>query len=79
MANAQSELDKLERLRGLLIDDFIRLAENNELTPTDRRSIQGMLKDSNMLLDPLALPQTLKDKLTSTFKPGDDLEDDVRI
>lgn len=77
--DVRSEVSKLERLRSLLLDNFTILAENNELTPTDRRTLAALLKDNGMTIDPNALPQSLKDKLHSSLDPSADLEEDVQI
>lgn len=79
MRTPAEEIKKLELLRSLLLDDCIRLAEAGELTPTDRRTIAGLLKDNNLLLDPTSLPQSLRDKLTTSMKPSEGLEEELDI
>lgn len=71
------EIAKLERLRSLLLDNFTTLAESNELTPTDRRTLATLLKDNGMLLDPSALPQSLRDQLPASMRPDADLHEDA--
>lgn len=71
------EIAKLERLRSLLLDNFTTLAESNELTPTDRRTLATLLKDNGMLLDPSTLPQSLRDQLPASMRPDADLHEDA--
>lgn len=78
-AASAAEIALLEELRLALLWDFKRLALANELTPTDRRTLAAMLKDNNMLLDPNALPQDLRSKLSCTLAVDADLDDDANI
>ena len=79
MADKQTikEIAKLQKLRDLLLDNFMLLAQNNELTPTDRRTLAAMLKDNGMQLDPSMLPQDLRDKLAKSIPVDEDLDEDA--
>ena len=74
---AKLDLEKLATLRSLLLDDFMELAKSGDLTPTDRRTLAGLLKDNNMQLDPLTLPQSLRDRLSDLPKDSG-IEEDAR-
>jgi hypothetical protein len=74
-----AELEKLARLRVALLDNFLELAASGELTPTDRRTLAGLLKDNGMLLDPNAIPEHLRDKLGVTLPVEEGLEEDAGI
>jgi len=80
MADKQTikEIAKLQKLRDLLLDNFMLLAQENQLTPTDRRTLAAMLKDNGMQLDPSMLPQALRDKLAASIPIDEDLEEDER-
>jgi hypothetical protein len=73
------EIAKLQKLRTLLIDNFIALAANAELTPTDRRTIVTLLKDSGMNVDPNDLPQPLREKLSKSIPIDEGLEEDEAL
>jgi hypothetical protein len=74
-----AEIAKLEKLRGLLLDNFIHLCDTDQLTPTDRRTLAGLLKDNGMQLDPSAIPEHLRDKLSASLPVEEGLEEDAGI
>lgn len=70
----KSQIIKAERLQDLLLDDFTKLAESGGLSATDRATLVRFLSDNGWDLDPARIPQSLKDKLTKSVRPDEDLE-----
>lgn len=73
------EIAKLQMLRTLLLDNFIDLCNEGQLTPTDRRTLAALLKDNGMTIDPMQLPQSLRDRLAASLPIDDGLEEDAAI
>lgn len=73
----QGQVDKAEKLQELLLDNLIKLFEDGTATSTDRATLAKLLRDNGWSVDPLMIPQDLKDQLTSKLKPGDDIDDSV--
>lgn len=69
-----------EKLQTLVMEDFVRLAENQELTPTDRRTIVQLLQQNGWTLDPTKIPQGIRDKLKNLridAPERPDVDDDI--
>lgn len=66
-----------EKLQVLLLQDFVRLAEEGALSPTDRATLARLLSANNWSLDPTRIPQDLQDKLTSRLRFDQDLDQEV--
>jgi hypothetical protein len=61
----KEQIDKAEKLADLLLDNWIKLAENGSITSTDSATIARVLMANGWTLDPTQIPQPLFDKLTS--------------
>lgn len=70
----KEHIEKAEKLQDLLLDNFIKLFQENEATATDRATAIRFLTDNGWDLDPARVPQELKDKLTRKVEPDADLE-----
>lgn len=62
----QQEL--MDELQEMLLEDFVRLYREGKLSPTDRRTIVQLLKDSGRTFDPSRLPRTLADAIKEKYK-----------
>jgi hypothetical protein len=71
---AQTEI--AVRLQRLLLEDFERAFKDCTITAADRATLARLLMQNGWSLDPKELPQGLRDKLTTHFKPTDFDEDD---
>lgn len=74
----RSQIDLAERLQNMLLEDFERLLESSEMTPTDRATLARLLSQNGWSLDPSRLPQGIKDKLTDAIDP-ENLDDEVDV
>lgn len=74
LAKKQEQISKAEKLQDLLLQDFINLAESGGLSATDRATLVRFLQSNGWDLDPARIPQSLKDKLTKSVRPDEDLE-----
>ena len=74
----KKQLQLAEKLQVLLLEDFERLANDGLLTPTDRATLARLLTQNGWSIDPSAMPQGLKDKLTSIVRFDDELDQDVK-
>jgi hypothetical protein len=63
-----------DKLGVLLLKDFLALAQEGKLTPTDRKTLYGMLKEGGFSLDPSRLPDDLRGMMLSD--PTADLQQD---
>lgn len=77
-AKQREQIDKAEKLQDLLLDNWIRLAEAGELTSTDAATIARLLSQNGWTIDPAQLPQDLRDKLTSSVKFDDGIDEEAR-
>lgn len=71
----------LEKLQSLFLNDLIRLAEAEELTPTDRRTIYTMLREAGWKPDLSALAASklegIKEKYNLPDIPAPEDEDPI--
>jgi len=75
----KEQIEKAEQLADLLLNNWIRLAKNGELTSTDSATIARVLMANGWTLDPAQLPQELLDKLTSQISfDADEQDGDAR-
>lgn len=73
---AQQQIELAQQLQTLLLEDFLKLAQKGDLSPTDRRTLYQMLKDGGWCLDPSRLPSDLSSKLlTAVTAPGSFVSD----
>lgn len=68
-----------EKLQDLLLKDYLRLAEDNKLTATDRKNLQDLLRANGWSFDANELPQDLKKKLTREVEFNDELDGGMRV
>jgi hypothetical protein len=63
-----------DKLGVLLLQDFLKLASEGGLTPTDRKTLYQMLKEGGFSLDPSRLPDDLRGMMLCD--PTEDLKDE---
>lgn len=75
----RKQIELAEKLQDLLLEDFIRLANDKALTSTDRAILYRMLRDSGWDLDPAKLSQSARDLLTKAVAFDEDLDGEPRL
>jgi hypothetical protein len=70
MANPKPEQIALaEALQDALLKDFERLLKDGQMTPADRATLSRLLRENGWSLDPAALPEGIRSKLTKRIDP----------
>ena len=71
----------LDKLQLFLLEDFVRLYKDGELSPTDRRTILQLLSQSGKSYSedmlPKGLVQSIKDKYSLPVAPKPEDEDPI--
>lgn len=68
-----------KRLQDKLLCAYEQLLDSGEMTASDRKNLQDLLRANGWTFDPLELPQSLKDKLTKQVAFDDDIDEDNRL
>lgn len=77
MSKKNQQLEIAERLQLLLLEQFEELlekgaTEDGGMTPTDRSTLARLLMQNGWSIDPAALPQGIRDKLSPDVLLPDD-------
>ena len=73
------QIDLAEKLQDKLLEYFQKRLDDNSLTDTGAATLARLLSANGWSLDPARIPQSIKDKLTSTVSPSDLSDDDVDV
>lgn len=76
MSKRNKQLEIAERLQLLLLEEFEELLNSSDpesgMTPTDRSTLARLLMQNGWSIDPAALPQGIRDKLSPDVQLPDD-------
>jgi hypothetical protein len=70
----EQQLELVERLQHLCLEDLITLYESKSVSAQDRATVIRFLSMNGWVLDTTKIPTKLKGKLTSQFKPDEDVD-----
>lgn len=68
-----------KRLQDKLLRAYEQLLDSGEMTASDRKNLQDLLRANGWTFDPQELPQSLKDKLTKQVAFDEDIDEDNRL